>query len=261
MMSTGTVLRLMRAFWRGFQLLLAVLGCSCLAFGVRAAEPVVIVFDAENPPFMFNRDGHASGIYPAIVSAAMDRAGISVRLEIRPWKRALLEVDEGKSGIGGIYQNEDRMQKYDFSDPIMTENIAVYFNTAKPVVFHAVPDLYGKTIGVIRGWSYGSAFDIARQNGLVKVEEVSGDHSNFMKLADGRVDAILSIEESGRAILATGRFGKIGQSRPYLASNKAYLAFAKSAQRKDVLAGFNKALATMRHDGSFERIVAQELAR
>ena len=93
------------------------------------------------------------------------------------------------------------------------------------------------------------------------VEEVSGDRSNFMKLADGRLDAILSIEESGQATIAAVGLSNIGQSRSYLASNKAYLAFAKSAQRKDILAGFNKALSAMRHDGTFDRIVARELAR
>ena len=241
--------------------LVAVLCCGWLAFGVRAAEPVVIVFDADNPPFMFGLNDHPAGIYPALVSAAMERASIPVRLEIRPWKRALAEGETGKSGIGGIYQNEERARKYDFSDPIMTENIVVYFNRATPIDFRTVSDLQGKTIGVIRGWSYGDAFDAARRNGLFMVEEVSGDRSNFMKLADGRLDAILSIEESGQATIAAAGLSNIGQSRSYLASNKAYLAFAKSAQQKDILAGFNKALSAMRHDGTFDRIVARELAR
>ena len=241
--------------------LLAVLCCGGLAFGACAAEPVLIVFDADNPPLMYRHDRQAAGIYPAIVSAVMARAGIPVRFGIMPWKRALIESGAGNGGIGGIYQTEERLQRYDFSDLIMTENIVVYFNTAKPINFRSVSDFHGKTIGVIRGWSYGEAFDAARNSGLFKAEEVSGDRSNFIKLADGQVDAILSIEESGRAIMAAGGFGNIGQSRSYLASNKAYLAFAKSAQRKDVLAGFNKALAAMRQDGSLDRIVARELAR
>lgn len=244
-----------------FRWLVAVLCCGWLAFDARAAEPVVIVFDADNPPFMFGLDDHPAGIYPVIVATAMERAGIPVTLEIRPWKRALAESETGKSGIGGVYQNEERTRKYDFSDPIMTENIVVYFNMAAPIDFRTVSDLHGMTIGVIRGWSYGDAFDVARRDGLFKVEEVSGDRSNFMKLADGRLDGILSIEESGRATIAAAGLSNIGQSRPYLASNKAYLAFAKSAQRKDVLAGFNKALSAMRRDGTLDRIVAHELAR
>ena len=56
--------------------LVAVLCCGWLAFGVRAAEPVVIVFDADNPPFMFGLNDHPAGIYPALVSAAMERASI-----------------------------------------------------------------------------------------------------------------------------------------------------------------------------------------
>ena len=266
-MNTGSLFRRILQIHRTpplaqrLRLLLATLCCAGLTGVAQAADPVAINFDANNPPYMFALDGRAAGIYPAIVSAAMEKTGVPVKLDTRPWKRALAETDAGKSGIGGVYQNSDRARRYDFSDPILTENIAVYFNTAKPITFRSLPDLYGLTVGVIRGWSYGDAFDTARQSGLIKVEEVSGDRSNFMKLAEGRLDAILSVDESGRATLAATGLGNIDQSRPYLASNKVYLAFAKSSQRKDVLDKFNRALSAMKHDGSLDRIVARGSAR
>lgn len=116
-MNTGSLFRRIRTLAQRLCLLLAALSCACPTGLVRAAEPVAINFDANNPPFMFAQDGGAAGIYPAIVSAAMEKAGVPVKLDTRPWKRALAETDAGKSGIGGVYQNSDRARRYDFSDP------------------------------------------------------------------------------------------------------------------------------------------------
>ena len=138
-----------------------------------AAESVLINFDAENPPFMFSKGGKMVGVYPAVIATAMKRIGIPVTLEAKPWKRALVEMDEGKGGVGGIYKNSERVQKYDFSEPILTENTAVYFNKAKPINFKVIADLNGRRVGVIRGWSYGDAFDTARKAGAFTVEEVT----------------------------------------------------------------------------------------
>ena len=226
-----------------------------------AAESVLINFDAENPPFMFSKGGKAVGVYPAVIAAAMSKIGIPVTLEAKPWKRALAEMDEGKSGVGGIYKNNERVQKYDFSEPILAENTAVYFNKAKPIDFKTIADLSGKRIGVIRGWSYGDAFDAARKAGSFSVEEVTSDRANLMKLTEGRLDAVLAIEEAGKAAIATATLTNIGQSKAYVASNKAHLAFSKSAKQTELLARFSKAIDSMKQDGSLDRIVLQELAK
>lgn len=184
-----------------------------------------------------------------------------MRVEARPWKRAFVEIDKAQAGIGGLYKNAERLARYDFSDPIYTENIAVYYQRARPFAFHSVTDLYGKTVGVLRGWSYGDVFDAAVRAGSITVEEVSSDRSNFLKLKDGRVDAVLAVEESGKTNLATpGIFG-IDQAATYLASYPVHLAFNKRAAKTELLACFNKALLDMKRDGSFDRIVREELGR
>ena len=241
--------------------LTAVLCGSVIAASVNAADQVLINVDAENPPFMFIREGKVSGVYPAVIVATMKKAGIAVTLEAKPWKRALAEIDEGKAGVGGIYRTAERAQKYDFSDPILTENIAVYFNRSKPIEFKALTDLNGKKVGVIRGWSYGDAFDAARNAGAISVEEVTSDRANLMKLAEGRLDAVLAIEESGKAAIAAAKLGNIDQAKTFLASNRAHLAFAKSAKQTELLGKFNKAIAAMKQDGSLDKIVLQELAK
>ena len=255
------------------RLLLSLLGAFAIAAPIEAVEqpaapsseavrPAIVVdVDAENPPFMSSRAGDAVGLYPALIRAALGRCHDHVRVQAKPWKRAFVEIDKAQAGVGGLYRNAERLAKYDFSDPIYVENIAVFYRTVQPFDFRTVADLYGKRVGVLRGWSYGDDFDVAKRNGSIATEEVSSDRSNFLKLTDGRLDAVLAIEESGQAAMAASGLHGIEQANAYLASYPVYLAFSKKAAKSDLLVCFNKALAEMKQDGAFERIVRQELGR
>jgi len=246
---------------RAFRLLPLGFFCYVALCTAWAADPVLINVDAENPPFMFGNDGKAAGVYPAVIFAAFSKLGIPVTVEAKPWKRALAEIDEGRAGIGGIYKNDERAQKYDFSEPILTENTAVYFNTSKPIDFKRVSDLKGKRVGVIRGWSYGGEFDAARKAGSVAAEETLSDRINLHKLARGRLDAVLAIEEAGSAVIKAEKLTGIEKSKTFLASNKAHLAFSKGAKQTELLAKFSRTIAGMRQDGSLNEIVVTELSR
>lgn len=242
-------------------MLVAITTGSVMLSAAWAADPVLINFDAENAPFMFGKEGKAHGVYPQIIAAAFATMKVDVKLEPKPWKRALAEIDESKGGVGGIYKNDERAKKYDFSEPILAENTAVFYNKKKPIDFKTVADLHGYTVGVIRGWSYGDDFDAARKAGKISVEENVSDAANLKKLDAGNLDAVLAIEESGKAAIAATKLGTIEQGKIYLASNKAHLAFNKSANKTDLLANFSKTIAAMKKDGSLDKIVLKELAK
>lgn len=245
-----TILKLLVAIVAGVMML----GSAC------ADGTLLINVDEGNPPFMFSKNGKSAGVYPAVMSAVFARISVPVRFEPKPWKRALKEIDDGTAGLGGIYKNDERAKKYDYSEAMFTENIAVYFNKAKPIDFNSVADLRGKKVGVIRGWSYGETFDAARKEGKVAVEEAASDTANLNKLALERLDAVLVIEEAGKNIISTEKLTTIEQGKVYLASNKAHLAFNKSAKQTELLANFNKALLSMKQDGSLNRIVLKEFS-
>ena len=230
-----------------------------------AAEPLLIHVDAGNPPFMFGADerGTPLGMYPAILYSAFKRGGTPVVVKAIPWKRALLEIELGAAGVGGIYKNDERAAKFDYSDPIFLERIAVFYNTNNPIEFNSIRDLFGKRVGVTRGWSYGDDFDLAIKYDQVTAESTGGDQQNFSKLALGRIDAVLAIVESGERLLEKGtkEYADIRMAKTLLVSNQAYLAFAKKANQLPSIALFNKELAKMKKDGSFNALVQQELSR
>lgn len=242
---------------RGFLGLPALWACPSLW----AAGPVPVGVDANNPPFMYADGGRAQGLYPALLRAVFAQTPWSVQLQAKPWKRCLQDTDEGHAGTGGIYKNEERLRKYDFSEALFVERMAVYYPRAKPLVFEGLESLYGKRVGVARGWSYGDAFDKAVAEGKVHAEEVSADAQNFHKLAAGRLDAVLAIEEAGHAQLRQPGLETIEKSPRYLFENPTYLAFAKTANQGEVLAAVNAALVKLRRQGDLDALIAQELGQ
>ena len=234
-----------------------------VAMPAMAADPVSINVDIGNPPFAYARDGGriGLGVYPVLLKAVFDRLGVPLKLQAFPWKRALLELDRGIAGVGGIYKNEVRLLKYDYSDPMFVERIAVYYNKNSPIKYNSIEDLYGKRVGVILGWSYGDDFDLARAYDQILVEPVVDVEQNFEKLSRGRIDALLAVVESGDSLLANGRYEDLVMAKTLLLANPAHLAFLKKAKQLPLIERFNKELAEMKKDGSLDKIVRQELYR
>ena len=224
-----------------------------------AGAQVCVAVDSQNAPFMFARGESAEGLYPLLIRAAFERMDGMVRLEAVPWSRALRQLDQAECGVAGIYKNSDRLQKYDFSAPIFVERVRLYSRRERGLVFSGVQDLAGLRVGVIRGWSYGDVFDDARRAGRLLAEEVAADAQNFSKLASGRLDAVLAVEQAGAAQLAGGAYPSVQVLAQPLAVNSTHLAFHRAAQSGPLLKRFDEAMEQLRRDGTHDRLVAQAL--
>lgn len=226
------------------------------------AQEVRVLFDQANPPFMYATGSKAAGIYPALVSEAFSRMDCAVSLEALPWKRALVSMDEAQAGVAGIYKTEERLQKYDYSDPLFEETILVVSRADTPIAYSGVESLRGKIVGVMRGWTYGDEFENALKNGLFRVEEADGDGQNLEKLRANRLDAMLCVREGVLAAMAAmGASHQFSVSESPFSVTRTYLAFSKKADRKATLEAFNAALSAMRKDGAWEKIVSSILAK
>jgi len=221
------------------------------------AADIKINFDQANPPFMYARDGKAAGVYPQVIEAAFRHMKTPVSITAVPWARAIQEIDQGSAGVGGIYKNAEREKKYDYSEQIFVEKLVVYFNKSKPLAYARVDDLKGLRVGVIRGWSYGDAFDAARKAGAFTVEEVVSDEQNFGKLDAGRLDVVLAVAESGSAMMR--KFGSVSAAATPLAQNPTFLAFSKAAGQTELLRKFDQAVKQLKSSGEFDKLVGEAL--
>lgn len=220
-----------------------------------ADAPLTIVVDAYNPPNMYLKDGKASGLYPLLLSTIFERMNENVVIDAVPWKRVLDMVNQGVAGAGGVYKTDDRLVVYDFSAPVYNELLLVFVRRGNAFKFETVSDLNGKHVGIILGWSYGAAFDKAKEAGLFSVDTVNRDHLNFKKLAEGRLDCVVASRESGLFEIAQNdHYNIIALETPLLIS-PTYVVFAKHADKKHLLARFDETLKQMREDGEYSQLV------
>jgi polar amino acid transport system substrate-binding protein len=223
------------------------------------AGPVIISVDEANPPFMFAdpETGEASGLYPVLIRAVFARAEIPVEIKAYPWKRALSYGESGETGVGGIYKNENRVQVFDYSDPIFAEKLVLYVRRDFPLDFKGLASLKGKRIGVIRGWSYGSDFDRMRSERAFVADEASSDAFNFQKLAIRReIDCVIATDVSGDpALERLGLSGAIVKEKIPLAILDVYIVFSNKSPDKKIIPIFNRTLAKMKSDGSYGAVV------
>ena len=216
-----------------------------------------------NPPFMYEYNGEAEGIFPMIAREIFGRINVPVEIKAIPWTRALAYADMGKVGIIGIYKNEERLKKYDYSDEIYTAKTMIYVLKENDFEYKNIGDLRGKRIGVIRGWSYGEEFDREKTKNYFYVDEVNDDETNFIKLVSGRLDCLLIIKESADCFLKDNPEykSKIIEKEIPLLINRTYLIFSKNSNKKELLEKFNEELRRMKNNSELDAIIKDYLER
>jgi len=223
----------------------------------RAENPVAIAMDEDYRPYMFQQAGEPAGFYYDLLSSIFDQMLVQVRFEMRPWTGAVALIDEAEAGLAGLYRNEARVRKYDFSNAIIEEQLLVYVRGGEAFRFETIEDLKGKTIATIRGWSYGQGFDTARERGAFATVETGSAMESLRKVLSGEADAAVIESLSARiALKANPDFQPLIDALPTpVATNKTYLAFNKQAGKTALLDYFNYVMASMKADGRFEAIL------
>lgn len=218
--------------------------------------PIVIAVDEANPPLMYGTETGARGMYPALIREIFRRIDRPVSVEAMPWKRAFLLADSGKVGIAGLVKTVERQRRFDFTDPLYEDVLKIYVRQERTFSYTGIDSLKDKKIGVLRGWSYGDAFDRARADGWFIAEEVSGDAQNVDKLINSRIDAALMQEEVGGAALASA--DAVGQIVPLndFVRLPVYIAFHAKAGQRPLIERINAALDGMRQDSTYAAILS-----
>jgi polar amino acid transport system substrate-binding protein len=227
--------------------------------GVVCAETLVLAA-ADSRPTAFLVDGKPTGMLVDLVTEAYRRAGQSVEIKLMPWARCLSEAGTGEvDGVFSSFKLPEREQFLAFSkEPLTTQVIAFFARRDSTLSFDGdLGKLREVKIGVIKGTSYGQRFDAAITDGaLPKVEEANNIESNLKKLAFGRVDLIPSYRF---VALDTAKklelLAQIKEVSPPLDAVPTYLAFTKVRDLSKQSERFDAALASMKQDGTYDRII------
>jgi len=211
------------------------------------------------PPFVIEEDGKLMGIDLDIVLEAGKRLGVDVDFELMPWKRIesnLKAKNKKIQAVASFFKTEERDGYMFFTNvPTHITRYTLFVRKNEDIEFNHVNDLKGMIIGVNRGFKTTDEFEKAEENGIFKTEEVKTDDQNFLKLASGRIDAVLTNYHVGSYSLIKLRLDdKIKALQKPLSYTPAFLAFAKDPDLKQLVPEFDKALKQMQEDGTYYEI-------
>ena len=240
--------RLHRAF--------ALIGLLLLA-QTAAAQKLRLVFDIW-PPFTDDTLVNG-GLATDIVTTALARAGFASGYQQVPWARALLGVGEGRYDVlVNAWYNEDRMKLGQFSGEYLVNRIRFLKRKDTPLEYSNLQQLHTYPIAVVRGYAYSPPFDADTAMQKVPVHNFA---MGVRMLAADRVKLTLEDEYVARYYLAR-ESSKVRSAveflpKPLSENSLHILVSLKNPQHAQIVAGFDRAIAAMKADGSYDKLLRQ----
>jgi len=224
----------------------------------------LVLAAADTWPTAYLVDGRPTGMLVDLVTEAYRRAGHSVEVKLMPWARCLEEAETGKvDGVFSSFKLPERERFLAFSKEALTTQVIAFFARLKSTQSFDgdLAALRDVKIGVITGTSYGEQFDAAVRDGVLRnVEQTNSIESNLKKLVFGRVDLVPSYRY---VALDTARrlelLAQIREMSPPVDAVPTYLAFTKVRDLSKWSEEFDAAMASMKQDGTYDRIIARYL--
>jgi polar amino acid transport system substrate-binding protein len=221
------------------------------------AEKLRLVADAW-PPFTDSTLVNG-GLATDIVSTALARAGYASDFEQVPWARALLGVGEGRYDVlVNAWFNEARTQLGEFSGEYLLNRVRFLKRKEEPIEYDNLQQLHEYPIAVVRGYAYSPAFDDDPDLQKVPVHNFS---MAVRMLAADRVKLTLEDEYVARYYLAR-ESPKVRNAveflpRPLSENSLHILVSLKNPEHQQIIASFDREIAAMKADGSYERLLRQ----
>jgi polar amino acid transport system substrate-binding protein len=223
------------------------------------AESITLYGNSEQPPKAWLDNGTPRGFAVEASIEVLKRAGFDVTVSLLPFARAMQQTTEGNI-MTGVFYSAERAKLYDYSDPLVFDDVAIIVAKGKEFPFEKPADLIGKKIGLQGSFFYGDDFAA-----ILPQLSTDGDTSpslRLKKLAAGRVDVAL-INPGRTAFLNSAKEAELSPDaftalpKP-LAKLANHLVVGKNvAGGRDVLARVNKAIAASSADGALAKIMAK----
>ncbi|RMO94976.1 Solute-binding family 3 protein [Pseudomonas syringae pv. philadelphi] len=220
-----------------------------------AAERLRLVADPW-PPFtdalLLN-----GGLATDIVNTALRRAGYATLYEQVPWARAVLGLSEGRHDVLiNAWFSEERTRIGQFSAEYLLNRIRFIKRKDSTISSLSHEQLHQYMIAVVRGYAYSPAFDSDK---LLKKVPVQNFSTAVRMLAAARVDLTLEDEYVARYNLAleTDEVRNRVEFVPgSLSENSLHILVSlKNPLHEKIVADFDREIAAMKADGSYEELL------
>ncbi len=224
---------------------------------VCADETSAIHVVCDEWPGFTNKDG--TGVYWEIVKTIYEPAGISVKTEVMPWKRADYTVLYKKADaiVGDYYLKEQAGKEFLYpawhlsvEDPI----IAVFKKrTISDWESRGIQSLKGKTVGWIRGYEYDKKEWLnVQMNKYELASVIQGMKMLAVDRLDVLIDYISTIEPE--AIKAGINLDRDYDSKVVKLGEKLFLKFANTRRSKQLIKIFDDRMTELAKSGEIDAL-------
>jgi len=204
------------------------------------------------------------GLAVALVRAAYARVGRDVEIVWRPWKRGYLETREGLFVATFPYvKTPERQRDYRYSEPIFAHSRRVVVLADSLISADSLDDLKGMQMCRPVGYAIGPRLRRMVAAGDITLNRPNTMELCFQLLALGRVDFVTINHWQGAATIQEV-FGSRTKTRVLEDISgfrqTLHVIFPRDqADAEQRVATFNKGLASIRADGTYDALVAKHL--
>ena len=234
-----------------------ILVIALLVSGTISSQTKTITATSDPYPPYVDPNTVDQGISLEIVRAAFKTQDYDVNMRFSPWARALAETTDGTVDIiPHIWKTDTRMNQFLFSDPFLTQELKFIKKTSDKFEYAGLTSLTGKTIGIIRGYSYSEDFSKATN---FKREEVNTVVQNIGKMLLGRIDLTVDDEITTKMVMTKenpGQLASISFCKNILSKNDVFIVCGRNNPRSgEIIKAFNAGLKIIKKNGTYDKIV------
>lgn len=226
---------------------------------VHANQTVNIAYGEYKPYLSQNLPEH--GVFNQIVKQSFALEGITANFKSMSASKIFRLIKSGEINASvGWTPNEQRRNFADFSVPIFSSDVVLFYRKDNPVHWRELSSVDPAIIGATKTYYYGEQFELAKKQGRIKVQVANSDKINFKKLIGNRIDAFPIALDVGRDMLKR-KFSKHQSKVLAFSSEKLYsepiaLMFSKKiATNKKLLASFNRGFSKLKESGDYQKIL------
>lgn len=199
---------------------------------------------------VWNYHGTTQGVAVDLVNAAAHKVGLSISIVGADWKIAQDELRDGKvDALIQINKTPQRLEIYDFSDPLLQSNFHIFRRT-KDVDISGIDSLSGRKVGVEAG---GFPIEFLKKYDQIGVVVVPNWSKALEKLSAGEIDAVFVDRWVGEYELYQRKFNNITLIDPPVVTLESSIAVKKG--NTALLVKINEGLRRIESDGTRQSIL------
>ncbi|MDB1126107.1 substrate-binding periplasmic protein [Vibrio algarum] len=214
----------------------------------------VMLHTGSFPPYFFDEGDDRTGTIKDIFKALSQETGDTIEYVRVPFNRALYLFETGEIHIEPMtnpaYRGDSSVPGI-YSVPFVVADEVLLFNKEAYKQVNSQEDLFGQTIGVVKGYYYPK-YSPYVEDGRIGAYPVKNENKLIQLLVAGRLSqALINKDFALYQIKHQNLQGKIVLSKPY---DSLDMMIRFHPTKEEAVSRFNKAIGKLKEEGSIEAI-------